>query len=286
MLYEKPKDIRYVDMCIYIDENVYRKDLTEDEDETIFKYLCILVEMLAKKQSFFKSQKQYEDFSIYVATSVFMRLKNKKQFEIDDKGNYKLKQIKSVLNYLKAILYPRKVNFEQMTYSQVDTIYEEEITDCTSGYTFSNQLSDITYELNLCEYISCLSDIIGTIRYFLKDIPYYSDKVVWNNIYISCMLTFLNSITLSKNNIHRLRRNDLKKELQYYQIDEMYEKESNKVILYHLDESMFNYIHVLTKQIKNIMCKDLSEIIHEEVSVGSNQVAMMREELMREELED
>jgi hypothetical protein len=90
---------------------VYREDLSEDEDKLIFEYLYHLIEMLAYKAKFFSRYQYYEDFALYAASDIFIRLKNPKQFEYDGNGNPKLKKIKSILNYIKAVLYAKKVDF-------------------------------------------------------------------------------------------------------------------------------------------------------------------------------
>ena len=38
MTYSKP-NIKYTDMAIYIDNNVYRDDLTEQDENLIFQYM-------------------------------------------------------------------------------------------------------------------------------------------------------------------------------------------------------------------------------------------------------
>ena len=91
--------MKYTDMCIYIDKNVYRDDLTEDETNTIFEYLFHIAKMLAYKAKYFNKAEYYDDFALYFASSVYFRLTNKKQFEIEPETNEpKLTQVKSVLN--------------------------------------------------------------------------------------------------------------------------------------------------------------------------------------------
>lgn len=50
MIYRKPDNVTYVDMCIYIDNTAY----TDKHDaQTIFEYLFHLVKHLAKKKDIF-----------------------------------------------------------------------------------------------------------------------------------------------------------------------------------------------------------------------------------------
>lgn len=129
--------------------------------------------MLARKAKFFKSSKYYDDFSTYFATQVFFRIKNTKQFD----SSYKMEKLKSVLNYMKSILYPRKVSFEQEYYSQVLSRPDENnevLYDV--NYSFSNMISESIDELSRIDFDACLHDTTKTLKNFLKRIPYYNDK--------------------------------------------------------------------------------------------------------------
>ena len=70
MFFEKPK-VRYVDMCMYIDDHVY----TDDYDQTlVYQYLYHIILMLAIKRDYFSSSKVTEDFSLYAASTSYVRL--------------------------------------------------------------------------------------------------------------------------------------------------------------------------------------------------------------------
>ena len=84
MMYEKPKDVTYTQMAIYIDQHAYDENQSEEKDNLIFEYLYHLIEMLAYKAKFFTRNQYYNDFALYVASSVFMRLKNPKQFQYNE----------------------------------------------------------------------------------------------------------------------------------------------------------------------------------------------------------
>ena len=96
MLYTKPKDVRYVDMCIYIDNIVKRGDPSEEEINLIFEYLYHLSFMLSHKHKYFNESHYYEEFSIYLATEVLYRLfYNPKLNKVDDDGNFRVNCVKS-----------------------------------------------------------------------------------------------------------------------------------------------------------------------------------------------
>ena len=95
--YRKPSNVTYTQMCIWIDENAYKEDCDE---YTLFQYLYHLAGMLAFKRRFFEKNLYYHDFSIFAATKIFLRLRDKRQFgKAVDKT---LPRIKSILNYTKT----------------------------------------------------------------------------------------------------------------------------------------------------------------------------------------
>ena len=155
--------------------------------------------MLARKANYFNRNDYYDDFATYMATYLYFRIKNPSQFD----DNSKLTKIKSILNYIKGTIYPRKVDFEQEFYSQV---MSKPVDDASvdSGYSFSDMLSESVDEISRVEFDVCLHDSIRTFRAYLKNIPYYSNRLEWNNIYISCLLTLLNSITVDKRTMDKI----------------------------------------------------------------------------------
>ena len=279
MIYEMP-DMRYVDMCIYIDNTAYKENLTEEEQNTIFQYLYFVSYMLASKAKFFAKAEYYDDFAIYCATNVFLRLRNPKQFEYDEEGNPKLKRVKSVLNYIKKTIDPRRVDFQQQFYTQIysNTSYEDVVYDCE--YSFSDMLSDSIDELSMVEFNLCLGDIIKTARAFLSTIPYYTDKAMWNNIYTSVMLTFLNHVTLSNKDITRIKNLKFGLDNREHYLDNLYDQQTRDgTILYHLDENMKDYITVLTKELKHVIAKDLSLSLSQYIPGNSGMRMLIDSEL-------
>jgi len=96
-LFTKPAGMKYTDMCIYIDKHMHDPDR---DNETIFKYIYLLASMLASKARYFYNADEYDDFAYYFACSVFKRM-------ADDNKN----KIKSVLNYMKSVIYFRKTDY-------------------------------------------------------------------------------------------------------------------------------------------------------------------------------
>lgn len=263
MLYQKPKDMKYTDMCIYIDKNAYRDDLTEEETNTIYQYMFHICYMLARKSKFFNKESLYEDFAIHDATRIFMRYKNPKQDILKEDGSPKLDRIKSVLNYAKATLYGAKVEFEQLNYSQ--TLSYEDVDDLgyDVSYSFSNQLSDSVDSITSVDFSHSLGTIGNTIDSFIKKLPYRNNKNMLSNIKVSCILTLLNQITLTQPDQERFDHFSAKPYDHSFIIETLYRKNRKDcVVLYHLDASMTNYISVLVEELKHLIAKELSESLH------------------------
>lgn len=277
MIYTKPKNVSYTDMAIWLDSNVYVDDEDRDDDK-IFEYLYHLGYMLARKARYFKSTDQLEMFAIELATAVYLRLTNPKQYEIVN-GKARLNKIKSVLNYMKSVLYPRKVAFEQTNYAQSETAIDEpEQQDLTSGYTFANYLQDMANSLVRIDFESYLETIPQTIKSYVKQLPYKSYSVEWYNVYMSCLLSFLNSITLPIVDLQRIR--SLKYESNRISaINFWFDTHTDYVILYHLPESMHDYIQVQTLKIRRLIASDLSEMINTEIDTHSLNDGIIRKEL-------
>lgn len=256
MIFKKP-NISYTDMCIYIDKHAYEPDC---DDNLVYEYLYHLLYMLARKSNYFNAEHYYEDFALQSAGKMFMRYKNPKQYELDEQTQQpKLTKIVSVLNYIKCKIYPMKVEFEQHNYSQTGS-GEEELSD-PNDYAFVRKLC-YDNELNKLEFTDYLHRIVIVVRKELEKIPYVSNRAVWRNIYISCLLTLLNSITLSNKNKEKLyiKGNYMYTRESY--IEKVYREESaDPVLLYHLEPSMKPYVFVLTNKVKKVLAKDLSNMI-------------------------
>lgn len=267
--------IKYTDMAIYIDNHIYTDDC---DDEKVFIYLYHLALMLAHKNKLFKRVEYYNDFALSFAEDVYMRLKNPKQYLLKEDGSPKMHQITSVLNFMKKILYGRKVEFEQKMYSQTfssNQKLEENLS--TSQYSVINQINKYLVDFNVVELEDCLSNICKIIKLFLKNNPYSNNEKEWNNIYISCLLTTLNSLVLSKTDeylINNIVENTYHKDdNKLKNIDIIQNKKENtEIILYHLDDSMKNYVAIIYKKIQ--------KYLHDSFNVSSYNMAINEKNLI------
>ena len=255
MMYEKPKDLTYTDLCIYVDEHVYEDN---HDVELVYKYIYLIVLMLAQQGRVFEKHKYYDPFALYAATRIYLRLTNKKQYELDRNGEPKMVRIKSVLNYAKRVLYPMKVDFEQSEYAQsLGPVVED------SSFNYESVVRTSLDGIALVEFNMTLDDVNKTCKHFLKSIPYKQTSSEWLNIYTSVMLTFLNMVTLSKSHQKYIQYLQENNSLTDRKLATDFNEEYNmKPILFHVDESMSDYILVLARQLRYIISEDLSNILH------------------------
>jgi hypothetical protein len=265
-MYRIPDGISYTDMCIYIDTHIY----AEYDSSTVYEYLYHITKMLANRNGYFDSSWDYENFALYAASALFMRLTEK----------VNLPKIRSILNYTKKVLYPLKVDFMKLEYAQTlsKDKYEDEL-----NYNFDNIISKSLSSLDISDFGMTMADIGTTCKRFLRTIPYDENSSEWMNIYISVMLTFLNSITLPNKKASKLRRLEDNKYLRDYHIDNFYEDEREaQPILFHLPSHMSNYISVLSRQLRSIVAKDLSDILHTKVHSDFQLVQYEKDNFMEE----
>ena len=270
MLYTKPKDVRYVDMCIYIDDKVKKGNPTEKEINLIFEYLYHLSFMLAHKHKYFHEAHYYEEFSIYFATEVMYRLfYNPKLFEVDENGEPILTPIKSVLNYMKAIIYGRKCAFEHDNYSQKII---NKTTDLDYKSNINNRLKDtLIYnsETDIDIYLKTISKEIRNIVY--SNCVYKDDKLLMENIYISCLLSVINSFTFTEVDIENISSTYSLPESKYKYITRLYKKNrDNCIILYNLEESYHDYIQIIVRRIFKKLQDDIIYLSRSSVDISDD----------------
>lgn len=256
-LFIKPKDVRYVDMCIYIDKKVKEGNPTEDDINLIFEYLYHLSFMLSHKHKYFNESHYYEEFATYLATEVLYRLfYNPKLNKVDENGDPVLRPIKSVLNYMKAIIYGRKCTFESMNYSQ-------KITGDHTGIDYNHNIShklkeSLIYNIKTCTdiYLDTFSEEVKNIVYTTCE--YKNDKVLLKNIYISCMLSLTNSITFTEADLKSIEVTYSLPDSKYKYINRLYKKNrENCVVLYNLPDSFHDYIKITVRRVFKQLQEDL-----------------------------
>ena len=249
MTYSKPAGVSYTQMAIYIDQNIYSD---KKDEEKLYTYLYHLAIMLATQGAYFSCAEEYDQFGLFSATRLYLRYTNQKQFETNDDGSPKMKKIKSCLNYIKRVIYPYKVDFDMefnIENKDVDVIQ-------LGGFDLGEHMIDQTSLFDSMSYSFTLGEISSIVRAHLKKIPYKTRSAEWMNIYTSCMLTLLNSMTLSNYQLKEFRKLKLPK---YETLERLYTQlRYEDPILFHLDPSMSTYIRVLVAELRHVIAAELS----------------------------
>jgi hypothetical protein len=233
MLFKKPSNLKYTEICIFIDENVPKivnPGENPDLENIIYNYLWLLVKALAIKKCMFQNFEDYDGYSFYAATRLFMALrKNQLNQGKVIKGKL-IRPIKSCLNYTKALLYPMKIEYQRESFREI--IEEEFVSTKFDALSFKEQLKDqARSDSNVTQqFESYVREAVSQSNRLLEEIlqksPFNSSTPEYKNLKISILLT---SIQILKN----------KKKLN---------ASNQSVILWHLPKSMSNYAKIILKE--------------------------------------
>lgn len=233
MLWKKPTNMKYTEMCIFIDENVPKivnPGENPELENTIYNYLWLLVKALAIKKCMFTDFQDYDMYAFYSANRLFFALrKNQLNQGKVIKGKL-IRPIKSCLNYTKALLYPMKIEFQRESFKEV--IEEEFVAKKFDAFAYREQLrgkarstSGVTRQFrnHLKETFSMNSKLLDEV---LQKSPFNSSTPEYKNLKISILLTSIQTLKSKKK----------------------LDATTQSVILWHLPKSMSNYTKVLLKE--------------------------------------
>ena len=268
MIFSKP-NLKYTEMCIYVDSITAKEEPTEQELTKCFEYIYHIGFMLAHKYKYFNKSHYYEEFALYLATEVMYRLfLNPKLKELNSNGEPSLKKIKSVLNYMKAVIYGRKIEFEQQNYSQ-------KLSRPVEGNNFSYEYNvDLYKPLTEVDVTLYLSSISKTIKHVVFENNHYkNDSILMKNIYISTLLTVLNSITFTGPDKEKLYITYSSIDSKYRLLSRMYLKNREESLtLYHLDDSFESYIKVLSNKVFKQIKEDITELTSQDFELAGDTI--------------
>ena len=197
--FNKPAGVRYVDMAIYIDKNmpkVVENGGNSVVESKIIEYIYHICYALALKKTFFKKFEDYDSYSLYAASEIFLAMRKKLvEKGTISRGGKIVEPVKSSLNFIKAVLFPLKVNYQQMNYA---TVINPEIGQDTSKIAY-DQHESIQSEYRrafLDDLMESVAEFPKVFKNLIAKSPYRNDEIMCNNLYISCMLTLLNDLTI------------------------------------------------------------------------------------------
>jgi hypothetical protein len=104
--------------------------------------------------------------------------------------------------------------------------------------------------------------ISNLVKAHLKLLPYTTEPVTQHNLYISCLLSLLNSVTLSNTIKNKIKS----KEVRTSDLDEFLyrvyaDTAESSILLFHLPASMENYVATTVARIRHMMSRDLRDLI-------------------------
>ena len=245
-LFKKPSNMRWVDLAIWIDENFYKDDC---DYNTAYAYMYLLASMLSSKHRYFDNQKDYDEFASLLAYDTFKRMSNV------NKG-----KIKSVLNYMKSIISFRRIGYNFTKRQKIiDPVYDKDwdavsyVENCKNSYeaSFSDKLSEGVVDI-----------LSYTPQYIKESIPkiFKIDKVLYKNIYLSCMLSLIDRITLP--NIRECKLNTKLNSSSMFDEVKYYNKylEDGEIILWNISKEYSNLVIVVLNKVQNIIINEIKEL--------------------------
>lgn len=240
----------YTDMAIFFDKNIKEPDRN---DNLLYEYIYHIVYMLSRNSNYFHHHEDYDEFALYAAGKIYMRAINEEKTD---------KPIKSILNYIKFVIYPMKVDYQKETY---DEIINPDVDDRING----DKLKDNLYAPIKADYQDGLMEEIyrqlTLLPKYINDVvyesPYKNDVLTCRRLYISVLLSFLNGITISNPGLEKIKRRELRDLDTDTTTIKLLEKEKQlSTLVWRLDESLTNYVEILTNKVRKKFGRDLVEI--------------------------
>ncbi len=254
--YSKPHGLKYTDMAKYVDEHlqdIAEADAHPEVEAKIYEYIYHLFYALSYKAGYFKDDLHYyDDYALYSAGEMYSMILKKL-----NRGE----RVKSILNYVKAVLYPFKVNFQRMNFRMV---INPEIGQDTSALldTMKNAIQS-RYSMPLQEcWQNAVQELPGLVSDVLNKTPFKNDVKMKHKLRISILLTFLNQITLPNKMQQKMQSKPNKLDKREDKILVAYQANAEPAILWHLDSTYSNYVKVLVTRVKKAFSQSLRYYIH------------------------
>lgn len=233
MLWKKPNGLRYVDLAIYVDEHM--TDIAEpgkypEVENTVYNYLWLLVKALAIKKGMFENFEDYDPFAFHAANRLFFALRKNQWNQGKVIKGKEIRPIKSCLNYMKKLMYPMKVEFQNETFREV--MSEAYTSKKFDSYAFTESLKN---QIIFTE--SAITDLIKQLKFTINGCGKLIDKI-------------LNKSPFGANTVE-YRRIKISLLLNCYftlQAGKKLNVEPAAVVLWKLPKSMGSYVRILLRE--------------------------------------
>ena len=251
MLYTKNDDKRYTMMCKEFDEEFPKPDRN---DAKLYRTMYLVFYMLACKENFFNNNfRYYDEYAQFAATTIYTRFLKKLS-----KGE----KVKSLLNYAKASMRFLKTMYQNENF---ETIISPEHGADTSNLAASMHDAIVSdYSSDLKEDIEItLNSIDVIINDVLDDTQYANNELIRHRLYISCLLTLLDSITLPRDSSLLKSRVKSKNVSDGAFIEALAKEREKQPMLWNLDESMSNIVRVIVNRIRKELSEEINNVSKE-----------------------
>lgn len=257
MLFEKDPKTRYVDMAIYIDHHIYSGDFDE---ELVYQYLYFLIYMLAKKKKYFSSEKVYDDFSIWFATKMYVRLTDPRQFD----ENERLEKITSVLNYIKNVLYAKQVEYNseigfQITLGKFKSKYIKDFDDDALIDYYRPSIESTNNDIIRSSIVNLLETVPAMFMEEIRKSPYKNNEVMVHNLYLSCMLTFIKTTTFSNRQIDKVIKSLARH--PNADVSRLGNVGSIEIVLWDIPDYLSDYVKLIYNRVRNIIVDEIKDSV-------------------------
>lgn len=262
MLFKRPKDLQIVDMCQIVDKLIRQDTLNDNEKDDIIRYLYFIIYSMSKNRNYFYNSNDCDDFSIYLAEQLYYRFTNKNK-----------EQVISCRNYIDGILYGRILNWQQS--DKFNELLEDGNSD--TKYNLGRYIDVQAYKEQIREEIGAsdrdrlsklVIDVINDMPNLIKNISNHTqfklDKDVSNKLYISCLLSLINGITLNIKLEEKIKDKSENGSIKgNYIIRNRLKNLEDSIILWHLSDDFIDIVKVLINRIRIMFIASVEKAIKE-----------------------
>lgn len=245
LMYRRPEGIRIVDMAKYIDDYAYTDEIDVSK---MFEYLYHLSICFAKRRRFFKRPLEYDAFGVWCASVLYRRYHSPRQYNEKTNPNGNVQRVKSIINLLKNtifFLYKKYLNENKREVFTADV----DTSNVAMDFAIKRMDRDNSTYISI-EIQHYFTQISNDIRKIIKETPYANNKTLCNNLYISCVLSIIKSITLSNTSKEILANSCKTNEKREDLIDRLYKEEKeSSLTLFHLEDSMRDFVQLTINKV-------------------------------------
>lgn len=259
MQFKKDPNMRYVDMCIFIDGHMGQlndPDCPEEIQNTIYNYLWLLVKALSIKKRLFSKFEDYDGYSFYAANRLFLAIKNNLKNQGQVIKGKEVRPIKSCLNYTKTLLYPMKVDYlrDEKNIDNKSQKMIQEFDDIRHRQQLRDEawIKQGSYEIFRIQLREFIKDFNITVDKVLRRAPFPAGSLDYKKLKISILLNVLYNLNHGKG----------------------IGAEPITVIVWKLPKSTANYVKLFLKELGTTMLQSIVEY-HDALELDDNILSYM-----------